>query len=156
MIMKSVEIDTGGNLAIGSLDELHLNKTSLNVGRFSDRDNVYLYADHMLSADGLDFHGRTREIHMEARTLDLKNVHFPEDSEVLLRSRDGYPNFYGGIYSDNSRKPYAVNFYSDSNKYGNSPIRKGEFIEKSDGNFESSTLRTGSGSPGIQIEAFPK
>jgi hypothetical protein len=156
MILKNVEIDTGGNLAIGSLDDLHLSSSSLNVGRFSDRDNVYLYADQMLRAERLDFHGRTREIHMEARTLDLKDVHFPQDSEVLLRSKDGYPNFYGGIYSGNSRKPYAVNFYSDSNKYGDSRITEGEFLQRTDGNFESTQLRTGSGEPAIEIQAFPR
>ena len=32
---------------------------------------------------------------MEANTIDLRDVHFPGGSEVMLRSRDGIPNFYG-------------------------------------------------------------
>ena len=97
--LVNVDIDTGGNLAIGSLDELHIKSTNPNeesklsstfsVGRYSDSDNLYLYADKLIDIDGLRFAGNMREIYMEAITIDLKNVNFPSQSEVMLRSERG-------------------------------------------------------------------
>ena len=83
-----------------------------------------------MSVDGLNFDARpdpnnarfnagvAREIYMEAITIDLKNIDFPANSEVMLRSRDGIPKFYGGNYDLTTHAPGAVNFYSNSNTYG--------------------------------------
>ena len=166
LTLDEVSIDTGGNLAIGSLNELEIKSTSdhredkfttFKVGRYSDRDNVYLYAEDKLTATRLKFDGgRTREIYMEANTIDLREVHFPNDSQVILRSKDGAPHFYGGKYESESPswEPYKVNFYSDSNTYAEQPIEKGEFVQDGNG-YNSTNFKTGAKEPAIKIRPFP-
>jgi len=166
LTLDEVSIDTGGNLAIGSLNELEIKSTSdsnedkfttFKVGRYSDRDNVYLYAEDKLTATRLKFDGgRTREIYMEANTIDLREVHFPNDSQVILRSKDGAPHFYGGKYESESPSwaPYKVNFYSDSNTYAEQPIEKGEFVQDGNG-YNSTNFKTGAKEPAIKIRPFP-
>ena len=92
-----------------------------------------------MTVDGLNFDARpdpnnarfnagvAREIYMEAITIDLKNVDFPANSEVMLRSRDGIPKFYGGNYDLTTHVPGAVNFYSNSNTYGGNNITPSAF-----------------------------
>ena len=160
LTLTNVEIDVGGNLALGTLSNLTISKADLRVGRNSDPDNVYMFAEELLQAHDLSFSGRTREIYMEANTIDLRDVRFPANSEVLLRSKDGAPHFYGtGTSNPNSSyKPYQVNFYSSSNSYGGTPIVEGEFLEKSHGvkGYNSTTLKTNSGDAAIKIRAFPE
>ncbi|MEK9772470.1 MAG: FecR domain-containing protein [Opitutae bacterium] len=96
--LVDVDIDVGGNLAIGSLGDLDIEFTEpgsklFSVGRYSDRDNVYLYANDLITAQGLWFNDRAREIYMEAITINLKDVNFPEQSEVMLRSQAGTIDF---------------------------------------------------------------
>jgi hypothetical protein len=160
LTLENVAIDVGGNLALGTLSDMHITQTDISVGRHSDRDNVYMYADELLQAYNLTFSGRTREIYMEANTIDLRDVHFPGGSEVMLRSRDGIPNFYGPNTSNAnaSYKPFHVNFYSNSNSYGGQPILEGEFIRKTHGvdGYNSQTFKTATGEAAIKIRAFPK
>ena len=160
LTLTNVEIDVGGNLALGTLSNLTISKADLRVGRNSDPDNVYMFAEELLEAHDLSFSGRTREIYMEANTIDLRDVRFPANSEVMLRSKDGAPHFYGtGTSNPNSSyKPYQVNFYSSSNSYGGTPIVEGEFLEKSHGvkGWNSTTLKTNSGDAAIKIRAFPE
>ena len=75
-----------------------------------------------MTVDGLNFDARpdpnnarfnagvAREIYMEAITIDLKNVDFPANSEVMLRSRDGIPKFYGGNYDLTTHVPGRLIF----------------------------------------------
>jgi hypothetical protein len=96
--LENVEIDVGGNLAIGSLGELDIESTEskkilFSVGRYSDRDNVYLYANDLINVQRLHFNQRAREIYMEAITVNLKDVDFPQHSEVMLRSEKGTLDF---------------------------------------------------------------
>ena len=180
LTLNNVDIDVGGNLAIGSLSDLEIkNNTSLSVGRYSDRDNVYLYAENVLKVEGLNFEARpdllnnrfnagvAREIYMEAITIDLKDVHFPAESEVMLRSRDGIPKFYGGSYQLDKFVPGAVNFYSDSNTYGGNNITSSTFTTSANANpdrlrefqgYDSigANFTTASGTPGIKIRKFPE
>jgi hypothetical protein len=160
LTLTNVAIDVGGNLALGTLSDMHITQTDISVGRHSDRDNVYMYADELLQAYNLTFSGRTREIYMEANTIDLRDVHFPGGSEVMLRSRDGIPNFYGPNTSNAnaSYKPFHVNFYSNSNSYGGQAIAEGEFIQKTHGvdGYNSQTFKTATGDAAIKIRAFPK
>jgi hypothetical protein len=123
--LTNVAIDVGGNLALGTLADMHITSTDISVGRHSDRDNVYMYADNLLKAHDLHFSGRTREIYMEAKTIDLSYVHFPGGSEVMLRSELGKPNFYGGIY-EGSLLVGHVNFFSNSNTYDGQADRSSE------------------------------
>ena len=162
LTLNEVSIETGGNLAIGSLDDLLITSSPnsdkysvFNVGKYSDRDNVYLFAEDVLSAQRLKFEGsRTRQIYMEGNTIILNEVHFPANSEVMLRSKNGTPHFYGGIYSSesNSWSPYEVNFYSDSNTYDDRPILKTEFMENPQGGFDSQkNFKTGANESAIKI-----
>jgi hypothetical protein len=174
--LKNVDIDVGGNLAIGSLTDVDIKSSNFSVGRYSDRDNVYLYAENVLKVEGLTFDARpddlnerfesgtAREIYMEATTIDLKDVYFPANSEVMLRSEIGEPFFYG--YPDTDRKPGAVNFYKDSNKYGNIPITSTTFTTSPNANpvdgshtgYNSigESFKTSTGDAGIKIRQFPK
>jgi len=157
LTVVNVDIDVGGNLAMGTLGNLDISRSTIKVGRNSDRDNVYMYAEDLLKAEDLVFSGRTREIYMEANTIDLRSVHFPANSEVMLRSREGAPFFYGpGTKNPESNyKPLHVNFHSDTNRYGNSAITEGEFSPNGTNGFNSTTLKTNNGDSAIKIRAIP-
>jgi hypothetical protein len=97
MELVNVDLESGGNLAVASLDELHIvssdptnTPNTFTVGKNtnpSDRgDNIQLFANERIVADGLRFEGRVDSIYMEARTVDLKHVTFPNGSEVHLAS----------------------------------------------------------------------
>ena len=101
MVLVNANISTGGNLAIGTLDELHIglsdNHHSVITlgtgGKTPSPDNLYLYANDLISANGLDIEGYVSKVYMEAHTLALRDVHFPTDSRVMLRSKIGELNF---------------------------------------------------------------
>ncbi|MBU62883.1 MAG: hypothetical protein CMI26_10320 [Opitutae bacterium] len=97
MELVNVDLESGGNLAVASLDELHIvssdptnTPNTFTAGKntnSSDRgDNIQLFANERIVADGLQFSGRVDSIHMDARTVDLKHVTFPNGSEVHLAS----------------------------------------------------------------------
>ena len=178
LTLNEVDIDVGGNLAIGTLSDVIINNSNFSVGRYTDRDNVYLFAENFMKIEGLNFDsrpdaqnkrflaGRAREIYMEAITLDLKDVHFPAESEVMLRSRDGIPKFYGENYGLTNLTPGAVNFYSNSNTYGGSNITPSAFSTLPNANpnrdrkftgYDSigENFQTSIGTPGIKIRKFP-
>ena len=155
LTVVNVDIDVGGNLAMGTLGNLDISRSTIKVGRNSDRDNVYMYAEDLLKAEDLVFSGRTREIYMEANTIDLRSVHFPANSEVMLRSREGAPFFYGPGTKNPEYKPLYVNFYSDTNRYGNSAITEGEFSPNGTNGFNSTSLKTNNGDSAIKIRAIP-
>lgn len=96
--LTNSKITAGGNLAVASLGTLNISSTDIVVGNAnsetSDPDNVYLYANDLISATNLSFTGsRLDDVYMEAVTLNLTNIDFPASAEVLLRSRDGTLNF---------------------------------------------------------------
>ena len=137
--LVNVDLESGGNLGVASLDELHIvssdptnTPNTFTVGKNtnpSDRgDNVQLFANERIVADGLRFEGRVDSIYMEARTVDLKNVTFPNGSEVKLASELGgvdgkYPTF--GI---NDRTIGRVNFI-DQVKYDTNHINSTESFD---------------------------
>ncbi|MDG0965621.1 MAG: hypothetical protein P8O23_11195, partial [Opitutales bacterium] len=155
--LLNIDIDTGGNLAIGSLDELHIKSTNpyedsklsstFSVGRYSDSDNLYLYADKLIDINGLRFSGNMREIYMEAITIDLKNINFPSQSEVMLRSQLGQPTF--GI---NNREIGAVNFIENVS-HGSRPINNMQDFNPTSSGYDSSIMS--GNSPSIKIRKFP-
>ena len=107
MRLVNVNITTGGNLAVGTLKDLHIglqdgHMSTFSVGtggKNSDPDNVYLYANNLLDINGLQFAGRVDDVYMDAITINLKNVSFPNTSEVMARSQHGTIN--SGIGSVN-------------------------------------------------------
>ena len=159
LTLTNVAIDVGGNLALGTLSDMQITQTDISVGRHSDRDNVYMYADELLQASNLTFSGRTRVIYMEANTVDLSNVSFPSDSQVMLRSKYGEPHFYNrGVKGETSFKNFYVNFDGHTNTYAGNPITEAEFsVRKTHGEpgYDSQNFKTGAGEPAIKIRAFP-
>jgi hypothetical protein len=155
--LVNVDIDTGGNLAIGSLDELHIKSTNpyeesklsstFSVGRYSDSDNLYLYADKLIDIDGLRFSGNMREIYMEAITIDLKNINFPSQSEVMLRSELGQPTF-----GPSNRVIGAVNFIENVS-HGSRAIDSMQDFNPTSSGYNSSIMS--GNSPAIKIRKFP-
>ena len=98
MYLVNTTINAGGNLAVGSLGTLNITSAELLVGQAnqgtSDPDNVYLYANDLIQANGLSFSGANLDdVYMEAITLNLTNIAFPSNSDVMLRSRDGSLHF---------------------------------------------------------------
>jgi hypothetical protein len=101
MRLVNVNLETGGNLALATLDELHIglsdsHSSTFSVGtggKNSDPDNVYLYANNLIQVNGLQFSGRLDDVYLEAITINLKDVQFPSTADVMLRSRDGSLNF---------------------------------------------------------------
>ena len=134
MRLVNVNIETGGNLAIGTLNDLHIgfndgHSSTFSVGnggKNSDPDNVYLYASNLISVNGLQFSGRVDDIYMDAITINLKNVSFPEHSDVMLRSQIGSIN--GGTGS--------VNFLGNV-KHGNDLITGQPQFNGIDGHWDS-------------------
>ena len=101
MVLVNANITTGGNLAIGTLDELHIglsdNHHSIITlgegGNSPSPDNLYLYANDLISVNGLDIEGYVSKVYMEAHTLALRDVMFPAMSRVMLRAKTGELNF---------------------------------------------------------------
>ncbi|MBT6851609.1 MAG: hypothetical protein HOA16_10485, partial [Opitutae bacterium] len=111
----NVDIKTGGNLAIGTLDDLYVGSGSIKDGGAQGQthgitysttngtskfevgvdDNVYLYANNLISINGLEFGTGMDDIYMDAITIDLSNVTFPQNSDVMLRSQLGTATFPG-------------------------------------------------------------
>ena len=156
--LVNVDIDTGGNLALASLEELHIRSTkpdeesalssTFSVGRYSDSDNLYLYSDQLINVDGLRFSGNLREVYMEAITIDLKNINFPSNSEVMLRSKDGYPTF-----GSSNRMIGAVNFIENV-KHGSRSINSFQDFNTNGSNGYDSKIMSGH-SAAIKIRKFP-
>ena len=156
--LVNVDIDTGGNLALASLEELHIRSTkpdeesalssTFSVGRYSDSDNLYLYADQLINVDGLRFSGNLREVYMEAITIDLKNINFPSNSEVMLRSKDGYPTF-----GSSNRMIGAVNFIENVT-HGSRSINSVQDFNTNGSNGYDSKIMSGH-SAAIKIRKFP-
>ena len=154
MRLVNVSMSTGGNLAIGTLDELHIGtdvaqSNSISVGtggENSDPDNVYMYANSLIQVNGLNITGRVDDVYMEAVTINLKNVNFPTTSEVVLRSRDGtigFNQFSNPIIG-------GVNFTNV--KHGTDVLSMGSFNGKP-GNW-STHAKQPNGTPKVQVIDF--
>ena len=90
-----VSMEAGGDLGITSLENLLFQDATLRVPA---GDRVHLEAYNHLSVNGLQFSSQIQQIYMQAITIDLRNVFFPDGSMVYLQSQFGgidgiYPNF---------------------------------------------------------------
>ena len=159
MRLVNVDIKTGGNLALASLDKLYIgqenrdNMSTFTVGtggKNSDPDNVYIYANELIHVNGLAFAGRVDDVYMDAITIDLANVSFPTNSDVLLRSRDGGLNF-----GDSARTVGDVNFIENVKhlSISENALTASDFdYSKGDGHINSSTALP-NGTPHIKIRS---
>ncbi|MEC8014385.1 MAG: hypothetical protein VX153_09195 [Verrucomicrobiota bacterium] len=145
--LANTSITAGGNLAVGSLGTLNISNSSITVGQSNsphyDPDNVYLYANDLIQANGLSFSGSgLDDVYMEAITLNLSNVSFPSNSDVMLRSRDG------SLYFDQSTPVVgAVNMSNVS--HGDTVLERSHF-DGIPGHHDSSILLP-NGTPAIKI-----
>lgn len=159
MRLVNVNIKTGGNLAIASLDKVYIGQTDRDNlstftvgtgGKNSDPDNVYIYANELIQVNGLAFAGRIDDVYMDAITIDLDNVTFPTNADVMLRSRDGGLNF-----GDAARTVGDVNFI-DNVKHlsiSENALTASDFdYSKGDGHINSSSSLP-NGTPHIKIRS---
>ena len=159
MRLVNVDIKTGGNLALASLDKLYIgqenrdNMSTFTVGtggKNSDPDNIYMYANELIQINGLAFDGRVDDVYMDAITIDLGNVTFPTNSDVLLRSRDGGLNF-----GDSARTVGDVNFIENVKhlSISENALTASDFdYSKGDGHINSSSALP-NGTPHIKIRS---
>ena len=153
----NVSMSTGGNLAIGTLDELHIgtntaqtNSISVGTGgENSDPDNVYMYAQNLIQINGLNINGRVDDVYMEAVTLNLRNVNFPQTSEVVLRSQNGTLHF------DTFTSPIVGGVNLTNVKHGNDTLSQGSFAGKN-GNWATSGIdgTHPNGTPKVKVINF--
>ncbi len=154
MRLVNVSISTGGNLAIGTLNELHIGLsdghsstfTVGNGGQNSDPDNIYLYADKLIQINGLNITGRVDDVYMEAVTVNLRNVTFPNTSEVTLRSRDGTVGF------NNFSTPILGGVNMTNVKHGSNTLAQGSF-HGIPGKFATHKVLP-NGTPAVQVKKF--
>jgi hypothetical protein len=152
MRLVNVNIETGGNLAISSLDELHIGlsdsqSSTFSVGtggKNSDPDNIYLVANNLIQVNGLNFSGRLDDVYMEAITINLKDVAFPSTADVMLRSRDGTLHFN----TFNNRVVGGVNLTGVS--HGGTTLNSGHFDNGPAGHIDS-TISLPNGTAAIKI-----
>ena len=159
MRLVNVSISTGGNLAIGTLKELHIGTSTAqqntlsagNGGQNSDPDNIYLYVHDLIQINGLEITGRVDDVYMEAVTINLRNVTFQDTSEVTLRSRDGTI----GFNDTSSPTPGSVNMYNV--KHGTNLLRADEngpgTFNGSDGKWATNKVLP-NGTPAVQVKKF--
>ncbi|MBT7741728.1 MAG: hypothetical protein HN727_08005 [Opitutae bacterium] len=164
----NVDIKTGGNLAIGTLDDLYVGSGSIKDGGAQGQthgitysttngtskfevgvdDNVYLYANNLISINGLEFGTGMDDIYMDAITIDLSNVTFPQNSDVMLRSRDGSMQF-----GPANRAVGSVNFIENV-KYGATTIESAGQFNGKDGHWDSTDLTLPNGKAAIKVRGF--
>ena len=99
-----VEVDLYAmdSLTVSSLDSIVINNSDMKTsGRGSDF--VHLLAYNELAVNNLAFSEQIKQITMEAMTINLYNLNFPNGSMVKLNSQYGgidgkYPNFNSSVY----------------------------------------------------------
>jgi len=77
MWLHNVEIETGGNIAIGTLNDLSISGTIISAGgggNTPNKDIVLLYANDYLNINNVDFSDGIREIHLDAQRVAMRNM----------------------------------------------------------------------------------
>ena len=161
MKLINVSITTGGNLAIGTLNDLHIgtstntdptkNKLSVgNGGHNSDPDNIYMYAHNLIQINGLEITGRVDDVYMEAATINLNNVVFPNTAEVTLRSQNGAISF--------SSSPTNIHLGVNFNNVIHKAVSPTEALKSTDFNgidgHHFTTKNLPNGTPAVQVKKF--
>jgi hypothetical protein len=148
MWLANTTISAGGNLAVGSLGTLNISSAEILVGQAnqsqSDPDNVYLYANDLIQANGLSFSGsKLDDVYMEAITLNLRNIDFPSSADVMLRSRDG------SLHFDTYSSPVVGGVNMTNVKHGSTTLNLDHF-DGIAGHHDSSILLP-NGTPAVKI-----
>jgi len=121
---KHISIHAENNILLKAVNisDLDGNKTgNLN----SPTPTVFMRAESTLNANGVRF--QTTDVHLQARTVNLRNVRFQNNSRVILESATGLATFGAA-----NQKSGHVNFISNV-KYGSSFVDN-TFISGGSGN----------------------
>lgn len=90
MYLVDVDIIAGGNVAIGTLNDLHITTGSTITagigGNTPNSDLVLLYANDLLNLDNINFAGNIREIHMDATRVKMKDITLPANSFLKINT----------------------------------------------------------------------
>lgn len=89
-----VTLESSKAVMLGGLEDV-----SIRGGRIAASEEVFVYARNMLDVDGLEFGNAPSDIFMEAVTIKLRNVDFPDGSRVDLASQ------YGGLSATDATNP---------------------------------------------------
>ena len=152
MHLINVDISTQ-EARIATLDDLNLRSTRdddnnvFKVGENGVRnEGLFLYASNDISLDDLEIGGNVDDIYMEATTINLRNVTFPEMSAVLLRSKEGSMTFGGPLVTG------AVNFRNVKHL----GVDKDNFLDTHHFNGSRSLpdFDTSSGRPRIEVQGW--
>jgi hypothetical protein len=153
MYLVNTNIQTGGNLAVGSLGTINITSANFSVGMAnsstSDPDNVYIYANELIDIDTLAFSGRVDDIYMESKTIHLKNTIFPATSEVMLRSQAGSLHIQN---SSTDIKVGGVNFYQVTHQGISSSYLADSDFQGANGHINSNSVMP-NGIPYIRVRA---
>jgi hypothetical protein len=145
----NVSFSSPGDLHVGAVRRLALFRSGVEQPVTfqvpGDREHdIYLRASTLIDLNGIAFAERARAIKMEAATINLANLDFPEGTVVSLNSKLGgmgtnnrYPNF------DGSSIPGRVNFLYNVSYGGAQNIMnsEGTFDLHSRGNIVIGTLQ---------------
>ena len=124
----NVDLHAEGEIGVRSLDSIVINNSEFAT-RGIGADLVHLIAASDLSINNLRFSEQVRNITMEAMTINLSNLNFPDGSTVYLNSAYGgidgmYPNFGSSVvgrvnFIENVRyNSNLINSQASFNTYG--------------------------------------
>ena len=117
MDIIDVDLYAKSEISARSLDSLVIKNSRMETSGGA-ADIVRLLAHEQLTVDNLAFHNAIKEIHMQANTLNLYHLTFPNGSNVNLNSQHGpldgkYPNF-NSVVSGRVNFVENINYGSDS------------------------------------------
>jgi len=127
--IHDVSFDSNGDyrLTVGATRELKINNTgfagvAFNAG-YSEGESgygeVFLLASNLVDLNNTKFGANVSYILIEAATINLANIQFPEGSYVALGSKLGSANFGSSVFG-------KVNFITNV-KYGETVLNAGNF-----------------------------
>ncbi len=132
-ILTSLSFASPADLHVGAVRRLRIDNSSFSepnttfIVQGDHTANIHLRAGDLIELTKTPIAGNARGILMEAITINLTDIHFPEGTTAALTSRDGTLNF-------GSSNVGGVNFIS-GNTYGGSSINSQiEFDINSRGN----------------------
>jgi len=87
--VTGLELESQGSIVVGSGKDLNLDKAKFKVGQ--SKQHLVMYAQDTMTVKNPTFSGfrPNADIYMEAITVNLSNVDFPDGTKVKLVSKDG-------------------------------------------------------------------
>ena len=116
MEMVNVSMESGKSIEVQTLEDLVIRNSSLRV---RSGDVIHLQAANALQLNSVNFSNNLQEIYMQATTIDLRNINFPDGSTVNLAT------FLGGIDGKYPTFPTG----DPQNLNGNRQIGRVNFIQ---------------------------